>query len=330
MKKYKRLLFIGVLFLLLPNTVNAIVLCGDTLSESEEFSWTSFRDGRGAKYISERDTDEMYLELRELLRENSSNWTLSIRKKAINQMNELIAGVATSGDFSLGKDVGPGNVRQYIFGYSENEIELPYDGTDKKCDKKRVKKSLIEVAQFSQLVYRAVQEIEKQYWVEYAKNFKRLERQFDKYLFEGFPMFPWEAGVNSWFLTDKNIANGPPPDQLVLMHFAAGVVMASGSDTDIGGVLSVEPIGWVHYSKDYETWYGISILADFPTDRNVGIGVGLNYNTFKIGVTWHNDDEYDDPMFFVGLDLYAFVSDKYKKYTSYKEKSKRLLMEVLK
>lgn len=36
-----------------------------------------------------------------------------------------------------------------------------------------------------------------------------LERSYDKYLFEGFPMFPWEAAINSWFLTDKSIANGP-------------------------------------------------------------------------------------------------------------------------
>ena len=37
-----------------------------------------------------------------------------------------------------------------------------------------------------------------------------MEKVYDKYLFEGFPMFPWEAAVNSWFLTDKSIANGPP------------------------------------------------------------------------------------------------------------------------
>ena len=157
---------------------------------------------------------------------------------------------------------------------------------------------------------------------------KTLEITYDKYLYEGFPMYPWEALVAGWLLTDQSIANGPPKNQIVLMHPAAGVIGAAGngSDTDIDAVLSVELFGWIRYTDDYSTWYGASVLTVFPFDRNAGIGFALNYNNFKLGLTWHDyDDDYENPTFFLGMDFYQLLREKTRQYTSYKEKVTNIL-----
>jgi hypothetical protein len=115
---------------------------------------------------------------------------------------------------------------------------------------------------------------------------------------------------------------------LVLAHPSAGFVTSIGSDTssDAGGVLAIEPVGWIRYSKTYRHWYGTSLLAVFPTDRDLGYGVAFNYDNFKLGVTWHDDDdrEHDGLALFFGFDLYQLVSDKKKSYEGYIDTLKAL------
>jgi len=115
------------------------------------------------------------------------------------------------------------------------------------------------------------------------------------------------------------------------MHPAAGVVgsVASGSKSDIGGTLSIEPLGWIHYSNDYQHWYGASLLAAFPSDRSAGYGIALNYNNYKLGVIWVSDSSggHNGATIFIGMDLLQFVSKERRTYGGYMDRVKALLNE---
>jgi len=331
--KRNTIVWLFLVAFLLPAFVGSanasVVVCGDEVSESGVYSWPSFSQGRARQFLVNGDVQGLIKELRELLWENSMLWPERYRSVMMDQMQQLSNGQIPLSDFMITKDVSGIRAKQIVFAHTPAELELPADAGHEECQLPTNKAALADMAQYVMLVERSKNELLNASYSETAVAMQALEERFDKYLFEGFPMFPWEALANSWLLTDESIANGPPRNQLVFMHFAAGVVGATGSASknDIGGSLSLEPIGWVRYSEDYDSWYGVSLLAVFPSDRDPGYGVAFNYNQFKLGVTWHDydNDEYDDPTIFLGMELYSFVDEKYRKYTSYKDKMHSIL-----
>ena len=98
--------------------------------------------------------------------------------------------------------------------------------------------------------------------------------------------------------------------------------IASDTEGDIGATLLIEPIGLVRYNRSYSRWFGASIMASFPADREPGIGFSLNYSNFKLGVTWHDDSDgrNDGAAVFLGVELYQSVGKQFRKYNGYKER----------
>jgi hypothetical protein len=223
---------------------------------------------------------------------------------------------------ALSKDLRNLPATQFAFRNQTFQLELPMDATGNDlCDPLQAP-ARIEAAYVVLLMERANAAVVASGTALTARQISSLEEQYDRYLFEGYPMFPWEAWANSKFLATDTIAQGPPHRAIVLMHPAAGVVRSIESDsrTDSGGTLSVEPFGWIWYSDDYSKWYGVSLLTTFPSDRNAGRGVAFNYNNFKLGVTWHDDDAGHDGLgIFLGMDLMQFLSEKQRKYEGYKK-----------
>lgn len=215
---------------------------------------------------------------------------------------------------------------QSAFSGTGHEVVFPVTDTGS-CQTNPL--ALRDAARYVLLVYKVVADSRQYEFSLTATQIAVLEKQYDQYLFDGFPMFPWEAAVNGLFLTKETIAHGPPRNMLVLLHPAAGVVGAvgSGSKSDIGGALSIEPIGWIHYSADYSHWYGASLLTVFPTDRNVGYGIAFNYQHYKLGVVWVSGRSggHGGATIFLGMDLLQFVSKEKRAYSGYLEKVKQLL-----
>lgn len=327
-------LFGIIIFLALgpaPVAASSVIVCGTEIEDSSgAFSWPAFSQGRGNPHIERGDAEGLYEELWQLLSEQSIYWPEEIKSPVMKAITGLKSGVVSLTDFKITKDVSGLRARQFIFQHTPEALELPPNINNPDCQSESQKQALIAAAQYANLVERSGVEILSDAFKHTAEVTRMLEGVYDKYLFEGFAMYPWEALANSWLLTDKSIANGPPRNQLVLLHLAAGVVGAtgSGSDTDIDVALAIEPIGWIRYTKEYDTWYGVSLLTVLPFDRDVGIGVAFNYNHFKLGITWHdyNNNNYDDPTIFLGLELYQFVDRNYRKYTSYKGKVEGILM----
>ena len=270
-----------------------------------------------------------YVALEEALDARVSQWSASVRDKVAGAYGAMLGGEFAPSDFRIEDLAGTGLVpKQVAFPSTAFQLDLPKDGADALCSSAKEKAARKEAAEFVSTVAGAFGKLTANDFKLVATQIGALEKVYDKYLFEGFPMFPWEAAVNSWFLTDKSIANGPPRNSIVLLHPAAGVVSSVDSDSrsDMGGVLSVEPLGWIRYSDDYETWYGVSLLAAFPSDREVGYGVALNYRNFKLGVTYHDDDtgQYDGAAIFFGMDLYQFLGEKQRSYKAYLEEIRKL------
>lgn len=165
-----------------------------------------------------------------------------------------------------------------------------------------------------------------------ATAIRDIEKDFDQLLFQGFPMFPWESLANSWFLTDKRMAKGAPYDQLVLGHLSVGASASTErfSKAKLGWGLAVEPLGWVHYPRagKHQRWWGVSSLIFLRNGEGLGAGFALRYNQFSAGLTWHDSNDnnrlFDSkPHVFIGLDVYQFAGQKFRKYSEIKDRIKR-------
>ncbi|MBI3553098.1 MAG: hypothetical protein HY077_11335 [Elusimicrobia bacterium] len=161
-----------------------------------------------------------------------------------------------------------------------------------------------------------------------VKAIQEKSDEYDRMLFHGFPEFPWEALVNGALMTDKDIAKGPPLDQLVLFHPSAGAEMQVGlRESKLAASLAVEPFGWVHYPRDskHRTWWGVSALTTFRNDMGLGVGAAARYQNFMAGVLWHDSDNdkrlfNTKPFVFVGVDLYQFAGQQLRRYETVRDR----------
>jgi hypothetical protein len=307
-----------------PFAHSQTIVCGATLSRDSNLSWAAAK-----KATTSGDPEAAITRLLSAYEASAALWPGAVSSNAFAALRALSDGSATVAGFAIVKSgTDPLYPKQGGFHGETYFVELPIEVDSPLCSDDGIRRARIEFATLSQAISDASGEILAGKIREVAEKIVSLEAAYDRYLFEGFPMFPWEAAVNSWFLTPKHIANGPPRNQIVLMHPAAGIVVATASDakSDTGATLSIEPLGWVRYAEDHKSWVGFSLLAVFPGDREPGYGVAVNYNMFKLGVTWHDDDtgERDGPAVFLGLDLYQFLGEKYRQYDGYRDRIKAL------
>jgi hypothetical protein len=307
----------------LPTSAETVV-CGATVDANSPLGWTSAQAAAG------NDDNAAALRiLKERYHAAALTWPASIARPAAEAFAALDAGADKVANFEVTKSgQNPLALQQGVFHGQPYFVELPIDTQSPLCSPQEIKNARIQYATVIQGVSDAVGAFGAQAIGLAADRVVELEATFDRYLFEGFPMFPWEAAVNSWLLTRDHLVDGPPRQQIVLAHPAAGMVISSADDakSDTGATLSIEPLGWVHYSKDYRHWMGVSLVAVFPADRDAGYGVAFNYDMFKFGVTWHDDDtgEHDGAAVFLGLDLYKFLDAKYREYDGYRDRVRAL------
>jgi hypothetical protein len=318
--------------LLGPITPASAQVCGIDLSTVEAFDWQTFSDGRGSEGFAKRNALQVFAALREDLIPPSRRWPREFAEEVFDQFEKLASGRSAPSDWTISAgERGRGSliIQGFVFG-GDRRIWLPTEADEDECrEGDTMRHARAEFAAFVELVERSVSTLANHGVDPLYQRIVALEAEYDRYLFEGFPMFPWEAAVNSWFLTDEHIANGPPRWQLAVVHPSAGVIghVDTGTEGDLGASLLVEAIGIVRYTDDLRHWYGASVIASFPFDREPGIGVALNYDRFKLGVTWHDDPsgEYDGAAILLGIDLFQFVGQQRKTYDGYRKKLEGLL-----
>ena len=323
----KHVLLLASLVLLAPAVWAQSVtrVCSVELSDLDVFGWEAFRGLGGKEAFDEVSWAKFFVALDDELETAATDWPLAFANTARLRLAAARDGLLLPGDWDVVTRPGPNlEVLTEAFGGSY-AVALPAESTEPACaGGAEMHSARAEFALFVELMKRSKAELLKGPMGEFAQEFEALEIKYDRYLFDGYPMFPWEAAVNSWFLTDDSIANGPPGWALSFFHPSAGVLAHVDSDTDgdLDATLLVEPIGFVKYSDDYTSWYGASVIASFPADREPGIGVALNYNQFRLGVTWHDDSDgpYDGAAVFLSIDLQNFLGEKKNEYKGYKKR----------
>lgn len=302
------------------------VVCDVTLDPNSPLGWKSAQAAVG-------DTQEPIAAAFRILKVRyeaaAMTWPRSIAVPAAEAFAALDEGREKVANFVVEKSgTDPMKLRQGVFHGRPYFVELPVRRDDALlCSPEEVKRARVEFATVVQAVSDGIGVATAPAIAQAAERVSELESQFDRYLFEGFPMFPWEAWINSLLLTNEHLVEGPPRYQIVFAHPAAGVIVSTGSGarSDTGATLSLE-LGAVRYDADYRHWWGISALAVFPGDRDAGYGIAVNYDIFKLGVTWHDDDTgvHDGAAVFLGIDLFKFLDRRYREYDVYLDRLQSL------
>jgi len=309
-----------------PPTVQ---VCGESLKGVEQLQWNSFSAASSVKSaIQEGRTGRLLDELQRELDTYGRNWPSFLFRPFSLMLEKVQSGRIGISRLSLSK-TSDLPARLFAFKNTDHEVEIPWSEEQDSCQ--QYAEQWREFAALVKLAEQAKLKVQSLAFKRSAEATRHFERYYDSYLFEGYPQFPWEASINSLLLSKKNITGGPPRSQLVIFHPGAGLIgsVEPGSQNDIAGILSVEPIGFIRYSRDYKNWYGVSLLTTFPTDRGPGYGIAINYNNFKVGVSWHDDDspQHDGVAVFIGFDLFQLFNEKITEYSSYRDRIEDLMNE---
>lgn len=310
-------------------------ICGKTYEPSHPLAWSQLKTEYG-NLLNDGNYDAIYRDLISKLNSSPKQRDEQIHDKFLEKSKQVLQSeVSPQPMFEIYKHVDEDlETKLFLFRGGPFQIELP--ASEKECGDKTEQ---LDELRYLSSAFVKIDEIQKfPARIAVFNRISEVEEQFDRYLFEGFPMFPWEAYVNSRFLAKEHIAEGPPNHQLVIFHPGVAVETDtqnfSAAEPDLA--LIVEPFGWIYYPKDekFKTWWGISTIASIKDDDGFGVGVVGHYKNFSLGVTWHDSDKGgtlfdDDPFILLSMDLYQFVSERYRSYESYEKRFRELKTEYL-
>ncbi len=301
----------------------SFTICGKQRDAAHQWSWENITSRYGNE-LAAGNYQKIYQDLQNGLNASEKQKDRQIQKKVSRKLAEVIdrranGRVAFEIYVEKSQDL---RVRKKYFLFKGDPDEIDFQDCGQNNERAD---QLDEVRDFSCAVVNLSDREMSPARQQAVERIRKLEESYDRYLFEAFPMFPWEAAVNSVFLTTDKISAGPPHNQLIFFHLSAGfeVNTESMAESELGAVVAVEPLGWIRYpeDKDFRTWWGIAALTTFRHDRGIGVGLALHYNDFSLGATWHERDvpgsHYGKPFVFVGIDLYRYLDSKKRQYDQY-------------
>jgi hypothetical protein len=166
--------------------------------------------------------------------------------------------------------------------------------------------------------------------------------RWEHFLTDGKTMYPWEAGLNAWWV-GGGTTQRPPLHQWILLHpqLAASVSSESFSDLRARDAFCVEVLGHLWYGWHDECrpeeglgWWGLTAVAMFRDDMRPGVGFALEYGrTLTLGVAWHDDDEDDDwfdnaPYVVMSVDLLSFTRETATQYGRFTSEAENRLQAI--
>jgi hypothetical protein len=175
--------------------------------------------------------------------------------------------------------------------------------------------------------------------LETVEGIRMAASRWEHFLADGKTMYPWEAGLNAWWV-GGGTTQYPPMHQWVLLHPQISVSLSTESLADVTArdAFCVEVLGHIWYQWHDESqpqdgigWWGISAIAVFRDDMRPGAGLALEYGRMMtLGVAWHDDDEDNDwfdnaPYFVMSVDLLSFTQEKAQQYREFSATAQREL-----
>jgi hypothetical protein len=300
---------------------DGLVICDNAYISTHPMSWETLRPGY-AKALADGRYFVVTSDLMRRLEHSAAQIDLSVKAKMMDRIRQVIEGkVECCADFapryeSPAEAYLPG--RHFLFG---KEIDLD------QCEGGRAAQN-DELRYLAENMVNVGNAIHEDHRAASVRSMAELEKRYDRMLFEGFPMMPWEAWVNSRWLTPNRIVDGPPHHVAVFMHPSLGTSLGTArlADAKLGMGMAVEPAGWVFYPPKaaHRAWWGVSTLAFFRGDLGLGVGVLGRYRHFSVGVVWHDGNKdnrlsNDRGSLFLGMDLYEFLGKTLRGYHGYLE-----------
>ncbi len=145
-----------------------------------------------------------------------------------------------------------------------------------------------------------------------ALTLRTYVSQWDAYNANGYLQYPWELYLNGkWTFDEDQLA--PPRYQLVIAHPGIGIEQAGQSfeKSRLDEVVTVEPLGFLWYTENRKSYYGVSTLLSLSSKHDTGRGLLLHFGTFaKLGFVWRDRDEQGRTQNGVvfSMDLYQMLS----------------------
>ncbi len=135
----------------------------------------------------------------------------------------------------------------------------------------------------------------------------RTYLSYERMLFEGLPMWPWEMWLNGKLIPD-NFSQPAPLYQLAFFrpNVSPALKFDGVEDSDLDYGFTLEPIGYVSYTdSSYKSWWGVSSLVTVTDDNGIGYGALARWDQFTLGIAHHEKD--DDTLMYVSIDLYKYI-----------------------
>lgn len=150
----------------------------------------------------------------------------------------------------------------------------------------------------------------------------------------GLPMWPWELWLNGKQLGHSD---WEPlfKTQWILMRPIAGfeINTSNRASGNLQVSVGVEPIGFIKYQNDeYDSWWGMSLLATSSNQEGIGIGGLLRWNNYSLGITRHQSDTVGNPgsnFVFIGIEFHDFIAKKQEDFETWKNLQSKRLDSVL-
>ncbi len=160
----------------------------------------------------------------------------------------------------------------------------------------------------------------------YSKQVSVRADEYEGYLKDGLPMWPWELAVNGWGQDYKDLFTEAPRWQWVVARPSAGLelVWPNRKEANLEASLGIEPLGFVRYTdKNFRNWWGLSTLVVLGTDDNgAGLGGLIRYNNYSLGIVKRED--IDDIYLFLSFDLYGKLGDTQSRISEAEEELEQL------
>lgn len=144
-----------------------------------------------------------------------------------------------------------------------------------------------------------------------AQTLRSYVSQWDAYNANGYLQYPWELYLNGLTFDRNELA--PPRHQWVIAHPGVGIEQAGQSfeKSRLNEVVTVEPLGFLWYTENRKSYYGVSTLLTLSSKQDTGRGLLLHFGKLaKLGFVWRDRDEQGRTQngLVFSMDLYQMLS----------------------
>ena len=128
----------------------------------------------------------------------------------------------------------------------------------------------------------------------------------------GYSQFPHELYLNGLHATRLSL--DPPQHQVIVLHPSYAMEFSGPSWNQLRrhDVLALEAFGYLGYTEDRRSYFGLSLAALVPSDDNIGVGALIHWGSmFELGyaLRTHSGNRWSEGSVVMSVDLYGLLGN---------------------